>query len=117
LSAPTGGRLVSVPLGDGAMITTVETYDDRVVLHVRSTTQAEPKHVLATYIWSVTDDRGTPYKWLGGGGGGGPTADWLFTTICWEPGPPPAATELQVVVPDAENLQGARATIPLPIRD
>jgi hypothetical protein len=115
LTGPIGGMVVAVPIGEGAMITTIESYADRFVLHLRTLSEVSPFHMLALWEWEVTDDVGTDYAWLGGGAGGGPSKDWMFGTVCWTPAPPKEARELRIFIPErSAELFSVTAVVPLP---
>ena len=103
-----------VAIGDHALITAVESYEERLVLHLRSRMSSLPDpYPIIGFNWTVTDDRGTAYTWLGGGGGGGHNEDWIFTTLCWTPGPPTPATSLTLHIPGVEGAPDLTVSVPL----
>ena len=115
LERPWGVGPAGVVIGDHALITAVESYDERLVLHFRSriASLAEP-YPINGFNWTVTDDLGTGYIWLGGGGGGGHNEDWIFTTLCWTPGPPSEATRLTLQIPGLEDSPDLTLSVSLP---
>jgi len=104
-----------VAIGDYALVTAVESYDARLVLHFRSRiSPLDDPYPIHGFNWTVTDDLGTAYTWLGGGGGGGHNEDWIFTTLCWTPGPAGQATRVTLRIPGVEGAPDLTVSVPLP---
>lgn len=90
-------RDVGIHSGVRTVITAVEVWQDRTVIHAAQVPRPDREPGKASELWSLGDDLGTVYTFVGGGGSGSLT-HWDELSI-FTPSIPEGAQLLEVGVP------------------
>jgi len=101
---------VGIELPGRIVLSAITVLEDRILMHTLQDRDSEPW--TGMYGWTLRDDCGFEYTWLGGGAGGGGADGLIYATTAWTPAPPSAAKTLLLTVDTQDGSTTVSISVP-----